>query len=307
MPFARHTARRRLRRAGLWRSREPGGRWSWMRWEQRVADAVSPCVWIAGRGSPNEAKCLLVPHRKCRHTSMHTPARWVGGGREHHTTEPPVRKPVQAKVAAVNLRGRGWGSGAGSRREKGNKGVRRSVRCTTMRFHGGVAWRPHARVGPTPPRPRAAGGVCVGSRQSGSATSVGCVCLWGCAAQGAPCKRAGSWAVRRKARSGSTQPLQRSTPRALCCHAAVTWIRSLPRTARLGQTLGCPPHSTTQSAACIFRGGREGMLTGAGCEGSMTGCADAVIAALNLRGTVVGLGRGCGQQRTVAKEGSWCY
>ena len=35
------------------------------------------------------------------------------------------------------------------------------------------------------------------------------------------------------ARSGSTQPLQRSTPCVLCCHATLPWIRS-PRAAGLG-------------------------------------------------------------------------
>eukprot|EP00325_Prymnesiales_sp_UTEX-LB-985_P008398 CAMPEP_0174694150 /NCGR_PEP_ID=MMETSP1094-20130205/792_1 /TAXON_ID=156173 /ORGANISM="Chrysochromulina brevifilum, Strain UTEX LB 985" /LENGTH=165 /DNA_ID=CAMNT_0015890301 /DNA_START=214 /DNA_END=708 /DNA_ORIENTATION=- len=144
-----------------------------------------------------------------------------------------------------------------------------------------------------PPRPRAAGGVCVGSRQSGSDTSVGRVCLWGCAAQGAPCKRAGSWGCKEEgARSGSTQPLQgaRRAP-----YAAMLPSRGFARHEQQGwgQTLGCPPHSTAQSAACSLRGeGAE--ATGPGCEGRMTDGqrGRGSPAALHLRRGSVSLGRG---------------
>ena len=84
---------------------------------------------------------------------------------------------------------------------------------------------------------RAARGACVRSRQSGSATSVGCVCLWGCAAQGVPCKRAvGLQGGRCTLRGGSHCGGARRA-RVLCCHAVVSWIRSLATSSRAGGKL----------------------------------------------------------------------
>ena len=131
------------------------------------------------------------------------------------------------------------------------QGVRRSVRCTAMRFHSGIAagvrrvqnargqacriaavcgWGAHVRA----------------QRQSGSDARGGS-CLWRmCAPQGVPCKRADGREVR-KASSGSTQPSRRSAPcYVLCCRAAR--IRSPPTSREAVGKLLCS--ATQHGAGC---------------------------------------------------------
>ena len=83
---------------------------------------------------------------------------------------------------------------------------------------------------------------------SPAATPVWLVSLGMGAPLGAPCRRAGGRAVR--VRSGSTRPLRRSAPCYVlrCCAARDSLARHDQR--GCGQTLGVPPHSTAQAAAC---------------------------------------------------------
>ena len=138
------------------------------------------------------------------------------------------------------------------------QGVLHDVHCTAMRFRDsfqGTACASVIHSTATACSWRHVRAQCMGQRQFVGLVSLE-MCLWRGRAVGA---------ARRKVRS--TQALQRSTPCALCCHAALPWIRRHEQQG-WGKTLGCPPHSTAQSAACSLRGeGAE--VTGAGCEGSM--------------------------------------
>ena len=151
------------------------------------------------------------------------------------------------------------------------QGVLHSVRCT-LRFHGwgAAASKVRVRYARATSRGRVQlKGVCMRSRH-GAATAVRLVSLG--SATGCAVQEGGQLELRgERCASGSMQQLRRSVL-SECC-AARPVMRSPPRSARLGQTLGCPPHSTAQSAACSFLRGASNRAeaTGAGCEGRMSG------------------------------------
>ena len=137
------------------------------------------------------------------------------------------------------------------------QGVLHSVRCT-MRFHGwgAAASKVRVRYARATSRGRVQlKGVCMRSRH-GAATAVRLVSLG--SATGCAVQEGGQLELRgERCASGSMQQLRRSVL-SECC-AARPVMRSPPRSARLGQTLGCPPHSTAQSAACsLLRGASKG-------------------------------------------------
>ena len=138
------------------------------------------------------------------------------------------------------------------------QGVLHDVHCTAMRFRDsfqGTACASVIHSTATACSWRHVRAQCMGQRQFVGLVSLE-MCLWRGRAVGA---------ARRKVRS--TQALQRSTPCALCCHAALPWIRRHEQQG-WGKTLGCPPHSTGQSAGCrLLRGaGAGGEATGPGAE-----------------------------------------
>jgi len=112
-----------------------------------------------------------------------------------------------------------------------------------------------------PPRPRAAGGVCVGSRQSGSDTSVRReslgMCGTGCAVQEGGqlgCKEEGALRGARSNCGGA------SAVRMPCYGAAVPWIRSLATSSRAGGKLLGVRHTARRKvrrAVCCEERGRE--------------------------------------------------
>ena len=109
--------------------------------------------------------------------------------------------------------------------------------------------RPHALSCPRHRGRVRLGGTCVRSG-SGSDTRGGS-CLWRmCAPQGAPCKRAGG----RGEEGALGEHAAIAEERAVLCAVLPCCPDSLARHEHrgCGQTLGVPPHSTAQAAACRF-------------------------------------------------------
>ena len=139
------------------------------------------------------------------------------------------------------------------------QGVLHDVHCTAMRFRDsfqGTACASVIHSTATACSWRHVRAQCMGQRQFVGLVSLE-MCLWRGRAVGA---------ARRKVRS--TQALQRSTPCALCCHAALPWIR-LPRAAGLGANswVSATQHGAKCGGVQFARGGSRG--DGSRCEGSM--------------------------------------
>ena len=115
-----------------------------------------------------------------------------------------------------------------------------------------------------------------------------------CAPQGAPCKRAGGQAVR-KARSGEHAAI--AEEHAVLCAVPPCCPDSIARHDHrgCGQTLGVPPHSTAQAAACRVVKESGAGVAGAGCDGAESG--RRLRCSASPSGTCeVGRGHGCGQR-----------